>query len=403
MPRRELVGGASNRQGRAEANCATGSSSSGPSYRGGRCSTPCSPAPAGGSSNAPAAGKRSSARGGPDERHVEELSGSCLAWRDRQHLAARVGHSAAAALKYVDMLSENRSRKGRHHHRPQHQESDWPSPDSLEPSAPRSSLAAATPATSSAATPIYASPAELGSPSRSTCGRPSRSTRSCTASSITTAGSISSSTTPRATSSAAEDLLAERVGCRHRHRAQRQLLLLARGRPASIERGKGGSMVSVLANYIWTGSAGPSIPRSQGRCHVDDADAGRRVGPGTISGSTPSPRSIDPAGAAPAALEPRRGRRAHQGVGAQSAAGVNPRKWLMPWHFSSQTGRRSLPRKSSPSTVAPASATERSVFWAVSEPDTPQQRRSTVIQRSNIQNIRSLMAPQSPSWLYCAN
>ena len=54
----------------------------------------------------------------------------------------------------------------------------------------------------------------------------------------------------------AEDLLAERLERRHRHRAERQLLLLARGRPPHDRAARGGSIVSILANYAWTGSAG---------------------------------------------------------------------------------------------------------------------------------------------------
>ena len=46
-----------------------------------------------------------------------------------------------------------------------------------------------------------------------------------------------------------------------------------------IERGAGGSIVSILANYAWTGSAGTIHSASaKAGVHGDDADAGRRMG-----------------------------------------------------------------------------------------------------------------------------
>ena len=50
--------------------------------------------------------------------------------------------------------------------------------------------------------------------------------------------------------------VAQRLERRHRHRAERQLLLLARRRPLHDRARRGGSIVSILANYVWTGSAG---------------------------------------------------------------------------------------------------------------------------------------------------
>ena len=46
-----------------------------------------------------------------------------------------------------------------------------------------------------------------------------------------------------------------------------------------IARGGGGSIVSILANYVWTGQRRHDpLRRREGRRDVDDADAGRRVG-----------------------------------------------------------------------------------------------------------------------------
>ena len=80
-----------------------------------------------------------------------------------------------------------------------------------------------------------------------------------------------------------------------------------------IERGKGGSIVSILANYVWTGSAGTDpLGRRQGRRHVDDADARRRVGAAQHPGQRRRPRPDRVRRGRPAALELTRGRRAHQ-------------------------------------------------------------------------------------------
>ena len=120
-----------------------------------------------------------------------------------------------------------------------------------------SSLAAGTRATSSAAPPTCGSPATIRWPCRSTCARPTRSTRWCTASSHhygridilvnNAAGNFISRAedlSPNGWDAVIGIVLNGSFYCSR-----------AVGRHM-IERGKGGSIVSVLANYVWTGSAG---------------------------------------------------------------------------------------------------------------------------------------------------
>jgi hypothetical protein len=65
-----------------------------------------------------------------------------------------------------------------------------------------------------------------------------------------------------------------------------------------IERGGGGSIVSILANYAWTGSAGTIHSRRESWCHGDDADARRRVGTAQIRVNAIAPGPIESPGAA---------------------------------------------------------------------------------------------------------
>ena len=77
-----------------------------------------------------------------------------------------------------------------------------------------------------------------------------------------------------------------------------------------IERGRGGAIVSVLANYVWTGSAGHgAFRRGQGWCHVDDADARRRMGAPSHPRERRRPWADRVRGGRPPALELARSRR----------------------------------------------------------------------------------------------
>ena len=114
-----------------------------------------------------------------------------------------------------------------------------------------------------------------------------------------------------------------------------------------IARGKGGAIVSVLANYVWTGSAG-TIHSAAAKAGVMSMTQTLAVewARHQIRVNAVAPGPIESAGRRAAALELAGGGRAHHPGRCRWGAGVSPRKLLMRWHFSSRISPRSSPARS---------------------------------------------------------
>ena len=114
-----------------------------------------------------------------------------------------------------------------------------------------------------------------------------------------------------------------------------------------IARGGGGSIVSILANYVWTGSAG-TVHSAAAKAGVMSMTQTLAVewAQHNIRVNAVAPGPIESAGRGKAAVEHPRRRAAHHRAWCRCGDGASQRTSPTRWRFSSPTTRASSPAKS---------------------------------------------------------
>ena len=114
-----------------------------------------------------------------------------------------------------------------------------------------------------------------------------------------------------------------------------------------IARGGGGSIVSILANYVWTGSAG-TVHSAAAKAGVMSMTQTLAVewARHNIRVNAVAPGPIESAGRREAAVGFARGRPAHHRRRCRSGAGASQPKSRTPWRSWSPTTPASSPEKS---------------------------------------------------------